>query len=126
MLGIEKYEPETPTFPDVPKSKWFYGYVEAAVQEGIISGYADGTFKPYNNIVRKHICAIIKRAKGWTYEGTEEIFTDVPSDHPYYDDIMACYEHGVVGGYDDNTFRPNNNATRGQVCKMLCLMENIF
>ena len=124
-LGIEQYFPATPTFSDVAPDYWGYGYIEAAHKEGIINGYVDGTFRPNNEVSRQHVAAMIARAVGLTYSGTEVVFSDVPVDHPYYEEIMACYDAGIISGYMDGTFRPNNIATRAHASKFLCGMVGI-
>jgi len=50
-------------------------------------------------------------------------FSDVPQGSPYYDYIYYLACHGIVSGYTDTTFRPNNSATRGQLSKMVVLAE---
>lgn len=49
---LSPMNPGNPTFSDVPKDEWYYGYIEALAYEKIISGYADGTFHPESNITR--------------------------------------------------------------------------
>ena len=50
-------------------------------------------------------------------------FTDVyPTDY-FYDAVQYLYCHGAISGYSDNTFRPYNNVTRGQLCKIVVLAE---
>lgn len=51
-------------------------------------------------------------------------FSDVPEESTFYSYVewMAC--HGAVSGYADGTFRPGNNATRGQIAKMVALAYN--
>lgn len=46
-------------------------------------------------------------------------FTDVPAEHAFYDAIMDCSEKGIVGGYDDGTFRPANTVAKSHFCAML-------
>lgn len=46
-------------------------------------------------------------------------FSDVPRNHRFYPHIMAAVRRGVISGYDDGTFRPDANMTRGQVIKVL-------
>ena len=46
-------------------------------------------------------------------------FTDVPAEHAFYDAIMDCSEKGIVGGYDDGTFRPTNTVAKSHFCAML-------
>jgi hypothetical protein len=43
----------------------------------------------------------------------------VPPDHPNYEFIERMADRGHISGYSDGTFRPQNNATRGQVSKIV-------
>ncbi|MGI8587785.1 MAG: S-layer homology domain-containing protein [Chloroflexia bacterium] len=57
--GWSLYNPAVPTFSDVPRGSTFYTVIETAYCHGIISGYSDGTFRPYNNAVRAQIAKIV-------------------------------------------------------------------
>ena len=46
-------------------------------------------------------------------------FTDVPAEHAFHDAILDCSEKGIVGGYDDGTFRPTNTVAKSHFCAML-------
>jgi len=43
----------------------------------------------------------------------------VPADNPFYQYVETAYAHGIMSGYGDGTFRPGNNATRGQIAKII-------
>lgn len=120
--GWPTYSPATPAFTDVPADHPFYIFVETAYQRGVISGYADRTFRPFNNVTRGQLSKIVVEAEGWPlYTPTTPTFTDVPADHPFYAYIETAYQHGIISGYNDRTFRPQNNATRGQIAKIVHL-----
>lgn len=111
--------PATATFPDVPTDHWSFGYVEAAVQAGIVSGYADGYFYPANKITRAQLSKMVNNAYGWSYSGGLVDFPDVPPSHWAYGYIMSLNEKGVVQGYPDGYFYPANQATRAQSSTMI-------
>lgn len=114
------YEPQQPTFTDVHPGEWHYGYIETAVLHNLISGYSDGTFRPSNNITRGQLSKIIVGARPWPLLDPEApSFTDVPRGSTYYTYIETARWHGVVSGYGDATFRPGEQALRGQLSKML-------
>ena len=105
-----------PHFTDVPTSHPFYTWIETAFSHGIISGYSDNTFRPYNNVTRAQLSKMIVLAVGLPINTTGgPHFTDVPRTDPFYNFIETAYNAGIISGYSNNTFRPNNNATRGQV-----------
>jgi hypothetical protein len=112
--------PPSPSFSDVPTTDPFYGYIETARNRGIISGYADGTFRPGNSITRGQLCKIVVLAEGWEISTPPTpTFSDVPDTHPFYGYIETAYSRRVVSGYGDGTFRPGNTATRGQIAKIV-------
>jgi hypothetical protein len=120
--GWAIYTPPTPTFSDVPADHPFYAYVETAHREGVISGYSDATFRPYNNVTRGQLSKIIVEARDWPlYTPTASTFSDVPQDHPFYAYVETAYQRGIISGYADGTFRPQNDATRGQISKIVYL-----
>lgn len=109
-----------PHFIDVPTSNPFYVYVETAYNRGVISGYSDGTFRPGADVTRGQLSKIIVTAEGWpinTIGGPH--FFDVPTNNPFYPFVETAYSRGVISGYSDGTFRPNNSATRGQISKIV-------
>ncbi len=50
-----------------------------------------------------------------------ELFSDVPYDSWFYEDVMALTDSGVIGGYPDGTYRPSKNVTTGEALKMILL-----
>lgn len=115
--------PATPTFTDVPRSSPYYRYIETAVYYGIISGYADRTFRPDNFLTRGQMSKVIVISGmvryGWqinTSGGPH--FLDVPLGHTFYTFIETAFNRQIISGYG-SYFRPENNTTRGQFAKML-------
>jgi hypothetical protein len=109
-----------PHFTDVPTDNPFYDYIETAYNHLVISGYSDGTFRWGNNVTRGQLSKIVVSAEGWDTDATGgPHFSDVPVSDPFYTYIETAYNHGVISGYSDGTFRPGNNATRGQISKIV-------
>ncbi|HKP52889.1 MAG TPA: M14 family zinc carboxypeptidase [Chloroflexia bacterium] len=149
----ELYDPGQPTFADVSPEDWFYLYVETAFKHGVVGGYPCGEgseqraesskylnnllpsayrllpssvcFRPGNNVTRAQLSKIIVSARLWPLlDPLEPHFTDVPRGSTFYTYIETAQAHAVVGGYGDGTFRPDNEATRGQLAKMLYVALN--
>jgi hypothetical protein len=109
--------PQAGHFSDVPPSNPFYCYVETAFGHSIISGYADGTFRPGNNVTRGQLSKIVVLAMDWALDCPPPgHFSDVPLNDPFYCHVETAFAHNIIAGYADGTFRPGNNATRGQIC----------
>ena len=97
------------------------GAIGALTELGVVTNFVDGTFRPSDEVTRAQLASLIARATGEL--GVEVVtstpaFTDVgPGVHT--GNIGWASDAGIVEGYDDNTFRPNNHATRAQTASML-------
>jgi hypothetical protein len=123
LVLAQAWAPDTsggPHFVDVPTDNPFYTYVETAYNHSAISGYEDGTFRWNRAVTRAQLSKIIVRASGWPINTTGgPHFSDVPTDNPFYCYVETAYNHGIISGYADSTFRPGNNATRGQIATIV-------
>ena len=106
------------TFSDVAKSHWAANYIGYMQQFGIITGYANGSFRPDASVTRAEFAAIASRFETLT-EGTKS-FSDVPSSHWAAKYINFAATRGWVNGYADGTFKPNNSITRAEVAAVTC------
>src|SRR5207253_2375577 len=88
------------TFSDVPSTYWAYQYINYLVCHTVISGYADGTFRPGNLSTRGQIAKMVVLGEGWQIDTTNgPHFTDVPTSHAFYGYIETAYHHGAISGY---------------------------
>jgi hypothetical protein len=106
-------------FSDVSAGDWYAPFVEQARIQGILAGYSDGTFKPNNSITRAEALKILLLASGLDYAGTSSYFSDVPQDAWFGPYVSYAKNSGIVGGYEDGTFKPENPVTRAEVTKMV-------
>ena len=119
-------------FTDVCPGDWFYPYVMDLTDRGAISGYADGTFRPNNDITRGQIMKVVVIANGLTAPlPSSPSFMDVPTTNPFYQWIEIGAANGVAGGYpcggpnepcdagNRPYFRPSAQVVRGQIAKMV-------
>jgi hypothetical protein len=112
------------TFSDVNTSDYFYSAVQYLAGNRVISGYADGTFRPYNNATRGQLSKIVVLAEGWPIQVSDgPHFRDVAPDSTFYPYIETAYSRGIISGYDCGAgcaeFRPGANVTRAQLCKII-------
>lgn len=107
------------SFIDVPVAHPYFKEIQLMKEMKIINGYPDKTFKPASSISRQHVAALIYRS-GISLEPIREkiTFADVPESHPYYTEIMALYQAGIIDG-SNGMFNPNNALTRAQLAKIL-------
>jgi hypothetical protein len=119
---IPLYSGSAQQFSDVPRDHPFYQHIMTAWERNIITGYADGTFRPYNNVTRGQISKIsVESARIDMITPSTPSFSDVPTDHTFYRHIETAYAHGILSGYADGTFKPEADATRGQIAKIVNL-----
>jgi hypothetical protein len=114
------------SFLDVLPSDYFYEAVRSLVCRGVVSGYGDHTFRPYNNVTRAQVCKMLVLAEGWPIDTTNgPHFIDVQPDYWAYEyvETVRNQPQEIISGYGDGTFRPGNNMTRAQLCKVLVLSE---
>jgi hypothetical protein len=122
-------------FTDLPSTDPFYPAVQFLARRGFVSGYADGTFRPFDHIIRGHLAKLVDLVSGGPGAippGTQT-FADVPSTHAFYKYIEDLAGRGVVSGYSCGGpgepcdaqqrpyFRPYANVTRGQAAKTVAL-----
>jgi hypothetical protein len=118
-------------FTDVAAGSAFYTYIRCLACQGVLSGYSDRTFRPYNNITRGQISKVVSNAAGFYEDPGAQIFEDVPTGSPFYPWVNRLSRRGYVSGYlcggqgepcgagGLGYFRPNANATRGQIAKIV-------
>jgi hypothetical protein len=112
-------------FVDVPATHWAASYVDTLACDGIVSGYADGTFRPQNPTTRAQLTKMLALAQGWDLASpTIATFPDVPPTHIFFTYVETAVREHVVSGYPDGQFRPDGFVTRAQVAKMLVQSSN--
>lgn len=92
-------------------------------ENGIIKGYNDGSFKPDQEISRAQMAAFACRyltGLGYEFDGSELSFTDAGSiSASYIDAVKAMASVGIIKGFDDGHFGPDETAVRGQAAAIL-------
>ena len=115
-------------FTDVengPGTAWYYNAVLWAQQNGIVSGYGDGTFRPGTDITREQLAVIFynyAKLKGYDVSATNDLsgFTDAGDVSDWALPAMRwAVGSGIMGGYGDGILGPQGTATRAQVAAML-------
>ncbi|ADH98390.1 S-layer domain protein [[Bacillus] selenitireducens MLS10] len=123
-LGVPDPDPDpepdpedpVPAFLDFHLGSRGYDYVIPYVEREVIRGYGDNTFRPDHAITRAEVAIILSRVLDLSSDKHEQaLFTDVPPHHPRYSDIQAAGEAGVFMGYQDQTFKPDDHITRGEI-----------
>ncbi|NIA02242.1 MAG: hypothetical protein GWP15_02565 [Nitrospirae bacterium] len=126
-FGISLSDEGGGRFPDVPENEWYAPYVQTAYLRNIIEGYADGTFGPNENVTRAEALRILFDAAGVDVKTDYAAgFPDVSAGAWYASYVNYAAENGIVSGYSDGTFGPNEKLTRAQVSKIVSLMIGLY
>ena len=114
-------QPTTPVsdlFSDVPANAWYIDAVQYAYDNGLMTGTSATTFEPNTSTTRAMIVAILHRLENGPM-ADDAGFTDVTDGAWYADSVNWAASVGVVAGFEDNTFRPNDAITREQMAALL-------
>ena len=111
-----QYDKTTNSFSDIKDGAWCCRAVSTLTNMGIIKGYTDGSFQPNKSITRAELATIIARfAK---LDVNTKTFSDI-NGHWAQKNIELAAGNGWINGYEDGTFRPNNNITRAETFAMI-------
>ena len=105
-------------FADVNAGDWFYRDVLFSYEKGLMSGMDAAAFAPYANTTRAQIAVIFYRMEGSPAVEGENSFTDVVRDSGtawFYDAVTWAQQNGIMGGYGNSSFAPNDPITREQL-----------
>lgn len=109
------------TFTDVPQTHTLLNEIETARQQGITTGYADGTFRPDRPSSRGELVKLLMTATGLVQQSPimSPEYRDLPATSSLAPAIYSARALGVASGFDDGTFRPDAPLTRAQAAKMV-------
>ena len=106
-------------FTDVSTNDWYYTAVEYTYKKGIILGTSDTTFNPNTKLTRGMLVTILHRMEGKPVVNVENKFKDVYKSQYYYNAVKWAAANGIVHGYDNGKFGPDNTITRQDVAVIL-------
>lgn len=107
-----------PALNDV-SSHWAASAIQKAVQAGFVNGYADNTFRPNKQVNRAEFVTMLARALKLPESGagTFKDASAIPAWASAYAAQAAAA--GIIGGYEDGTFRPEQQLTRAELTVMI-------
>ena len=119
-------EPAEPGFfTDVAEGAWYYDYIVAAYENGLMTGVSETEFAPDVAVTRAMLVAMVYQLEGSPeVEGAaSELFTDVADDAWYADALVWCSANGLLEGFEGETFDADTVITREDVAVMLYAYE---
>lgn len=123
-------------FTDVPAGMWYTGAVNWAVSNNIVVGNGNNMFAPEQPITREQMCVIMARFVDYYGQKTNQThkkdrepgtFADAEQISSYaVDAVLDCYSWGLINGYPDGSFGPNEPSTRAQVAAVIHRLDWIL
>ncbi len=108
-------------FTDVSKDRWSYDYILRMYQLGVINGRTETVFDPTGNVTRAEFVKMLAGLDGVDVSEYESCrFDDVNASSVFAPYIEWAAENGIVLGYTQDEFRPNENIKREQMAAMIC------
>ncbi|MBQ4561025.1 MAG: S-layer homology domain-containing protein [Clostridia bacterium] len=130
LAGIDESRYTGTSFNDVKAGRWSAPYIKWASDNGIVSGYKDGSFAPAKGITRQEICSVVKR-----YLDISNITIDRTNAEKEFSDngkiafwakeaVVYCQTRGIISGDAKGAFNPTNTATRAEVAVIITNLDN--
>jgi len=111
-------------FTDV-ENHWAKEAINNMGSRMIVSGEGAGTYSPDQDVTRAELTAIIVRGLGLRLEQEESIFTDVKVTDWYSSAIQTAYKYGLIQGFNDGSFRPDDKISREQAMVIVAKAMNV-
>ncbi len=110
-------------FIDVKGDKWSSKQIEFVNKNKLMIGRRENEFAPEENLTRAEAVTVVNRLlnmvnKNMDNKNPSINLTDI-TNHWAYKDILRCLGSGIITGYEDNTFRADNNITREEIATII-------
>lgn len=106
-------------YTDVSEKDWYYDAVKYMYRNEIMAGMTKTSFEPNTTLTRAMFVTVLYRASGEKYTGGKLPFIDVGRDMWYSEAVGWAVANGIVSGYSDTIFAPDDTVTREQMAAMI-------
>ncbi|MDA3846384.1 MAG: S-layer homology domain-containing protein, partial [Vallitaleaceae bacterium] len=103
---------------------WAESTIQSWIDQKLIKGYEDGSFKPDNNITRAEFMTLVNRAYGFTLEASI-FYQDVAANVWYTSEIAKAKAAGYISGYPDGTMKPEKEISREEVAYIIMKLNKL-
>lgn len=126
ISGLFAAVPQTlaANFPDVPAAGSYSTAINYLADSGIIGGYADGSFRPDQQINRAEFLKLLLESSSIiTDVNTATKFNDIDENAWYAKYVRKAKQQGWIEGYTDNTFRPEQPINKAEGLKIVSMVQ---
>ncbi len=110
-------KPVKASVKDLPADRWYSESMKTLISAGLLSGYEDGTVRPDRTMTRAEMIALIVRMKSLASQPAT--YTDLSVGHWAYQMIGSAQAAGIVSGYPDGSFKPDQEVSRAEMVAMI-------
>lgn len=116
-----RFEHDCPSkaFVDVDLSMWYHEGIDFVLGNGLFIGTSATTFEPGTEMTRAMLVTVIWRLEGNPDASADAPFTDIPAEMWYTGAVLWASENGIMEGYGDGLFGPNDPVTREHIAVIL-------
>jgi hypothetical protein len=122
--------PAVSPFTDVPTSHKFYKEISWMKQAKLSTGYADGSYRPKDNLSREAMAAFIYRLEATTSTTyptpSKSPFVDVPTEHKFYKEISWMKQANLSTGYSDGSYRSGDDLSREAMAAFIYRLVTVY
>ncbi len=104
---------------------WAQAQIERWADDGLITGYTDGQFKPDEPITRAEFVSLVNRAYNIEKKDSRNPFSDVKPPDWFFGEVLSGKAAGYIAGYPDGTFKPHNNISRQEAAVIIVKLLNL-
>ncbi len=122
-VKAETFKCPSVEYTDIDVTEWYHDYVDYAITHDLMDGFGDGVFAPEKTVTRAQMAGILWNLEGQPVVNYLMTFTDVPDGKWYTEAIRWAASEGIISGFGDDTFRPEDIITREQMAAMLYFYE---
>lgn len=129
LLVLSSFAPSQTNAADDLTGYLYEKEMRELIELGVLNGYPDGTYRPTGKVTRAEFAKMVVKsfelesevqsAEFTSAAATEMTFTDVPADKWFAAPILDAVKAGIVNGYPNNTFKPDDLITREQMASMV-------
>jgi len=111
-------------FSDVPENEWYSAYVLTAMQDGIVKGYSDGTFKPNKTVNKVELLKMLFHAFGidLTDYPVTDLYIDADLNDWYASYLQYAKDNNLIEADKNGKIKPNQSMTRDDFSEVVYLL----
>lgn len=123
--SVQETSTMTTAFNDLSSGDSNYPFINYLYSRSLIKGFPDGGYHPHASLTRAEIVTLLVQAAGLSDQVYANAFSDVPESHWAVKNINIAVKAGLIRGYDDGTYRPDQPVSRAEGITLLLNLSKL-